>query len=258
MINPFADPEYFVDHDLKCKDIELREEPKGANPLPVSSSVPVASVVSSYRDLEFEVQASRNRSDKILYAFDESLERLQSAGFERHPRPSEAFTLLADGIEGKLSGGLQKVSEDMLNNYGEWLSLAFERNNDVLICYLDPKGLVWNTKSSEYVKDGFKFAEKKEFNIAGKPSQQWIELAEFSDNLVRFLYGRSFKDLPQDMREGDKKAQLYLPSDGVVWPVARDGFNDGYGVGGGNCNVGASRGVRPAQKFFSGSVGGRK
>ena len=210
-----------------------------------------------YADVEFEVQAPRDRINKKLYSFDKSLARLQKADFERHPRPLEAFTLITDGLEGKLSGVQKDICNDMLElgSYGEWLSLAFERNNDILTCYLDPEGLIWNSKSSEYVKDDFKFAEKKEFNIAGKPYQQWIELETFSNDFVQYIYGHNFKDLPIEMREGNKRAQVYLPPNCITKPVARGGYGNGYGFSSGS--YWASRGVR-AQKNFSGSVGGRK
>ena len=250
IINPFADPEYLIDYNLRVKDVKAGRTPKRKKGHREGEAAVSNVVVSNYNNLEFELQAPRDGSDKELYTFDKSLARLQSAGFERHPRPSEVFTLLADGLEGKLSGVQKDICNDMFKDHGEWLSLAFERKGDILLAYVDPRGLVLNEDNDKYEKKRFGYSELKKFDIHGKESNELIDLEEFSNNFVRFLYGRSFKDLPQDMKEGDKRAQLYLPSDGVVWPVARGGFDDGYYVDGCNYVIGASRGIRSTQKNF--------
>jgi len=191
-----------------------------------------------YQNLAIEPTVPRDGSGKQLFTYDKSLSRLQKAGYQRHLRPAEAFSLLAGSLESTLNGltrtvaevqrkqlenEVTLVAEDMLSSYGEWLSLAMERKGDTLFCHFDPQGLEWN--GSTYVKTAdWKSTEQREFSIAGKPSQKWIDLKEFDDNLVVALYGRSWKDLPQKMKTGDRRAQMYLPPEGVLWPVARGNF----------------------------------
>ena len=204
-----------------------------------------------YNDFLVEENAKRDvgQVDKSLMYYDKSLADLRSKGFARHLRPQEVFGLLADGLEGKLSGEQKVVYDDMLSSYGEWLSLVFERDGNNLVCYLDPEGLVW--KDGRYVKDAnFKFVEKKVFDIAGKSSDRWIDLREFGDDFVRFLYGRSFSDLPVQMWEGALRAQVYLPPDKTAWPVGR-GYGIRFDVYGFGYDIGASRGSVPVvQKKF--------
>ncbi len=189
---------------------------------------------SSYKNVVFEEKAkysNNNPNEKHLFTYDKSLERIkQKNSNARHARPSEAFGLIIDCLENKVNDEkLLKVKEDMLESYGEWLSCAFERQGNTLIVYLDPEGILWD--GSRYAKNkDFKFADKKEFNITGINSREWNDLNKFSDELVKYLYGRIFSDLPTEIKTGHKRAQVYLPPDEKICPVAR-GIYDNY------CNV---------------------
>ena len=232
---------------------ELEQRRAGRKPRPATTStpatppaiIPAGSLVIPYRGIEFEHRAYRaaEKADKTLLSYDASLARLRAAGFERHARPREVFGLLIDGLEKKLTVQEISIYEGQLTNYGEWLSLVFERQGERLITYLDPEGLEW--EEDKYVKTRkFKHAEKRDFDINGKVSQQYITLNQFPDDLVQFLYGRSFAALPQEMREGSTKARLSLPSDKTAWPVARGIFGGRYNVNGNSYSSRASRGVR--------------
>ncbi len=200
---------------------------------------------TSYKDVVFDEKAKYQDNDsstKELLTYDKSLERIkQKNPSARHARPSEAFGLIIDCLENKVSDKkLLKVKKDMLKSYGEWLSCAFERQNNTLIVYLDPTGINWN--GSEYNKtENFKFSDKKEFNITGINSQRWTDLNTFSDEFVKYIYGRKFSELPQKMKEGNKRAQVYLPQEGKIWPVGRGNFVGYYVVF--VCIGWASRGV---------------
>jgi len=213
---------------------------------PVAGSAP-NSVIAVYNDIEFEPTAYREpgKTDKALLTFDKSLERLNNTGYERHSRPQEVFGLIIDGLEGKLKGtALQAVYEDMFKSYGEWLSLAFERQGDILIAHLDPEGLVWT--GSAYAKQNFKSSSEKQFGIHGKESDKWIPLKEFDDALVQHIYTRPFKELPKELQEGDRYARIALPADRTVWPVGR--VSVWYVIDVYIINW-ASRGVRRAKNF---------
>ena len=214
-------------------------------PVDLGSSTSV--VGSSYKDVVFESVAyhESGRADKVLLSFDGSLARLRKAGFERHARSQEVFGLLIDGLEGKLADGLKGVHNDMLGGYGEWLSLAVERKGDMLVAYLDPKKLAWDKNCGEYIVQGNQVdcVGKETFGIKGKQSQTWIDLREFEDKFVKFVYGCSFSQLPKLMQEGDERAQVYLPLEGVVRPVCR-GYFGRFSVNSYGYNYLASRGVR--------------
>jgi hypothetical protein len=185
-----------------------------------------------YKGIEFEPQ-----SITTPVKYTESLERLRKAGYERHARPQEAFGLLIDGLEGKLSNGTKGVYQDMLSSSKqEWLSFAFERRGDVFIAYLDPEGMVFANRS--YFRDGinFKYAEKKEFIIHATTKTYW-PLLHVDDKFVEFVYGRHFQDLPEEIR----KIMIRLPDEDTLSPVLMHDFSFGA-----HSNFGVSRGVRKA------------
>ncbi len=226
-------------------------------PEPAKDSV----IATSYKDIMFESVAYRDPGvmDKALFSFDASLVRLKQAGFERHARPQEVFGLIVDGLEGKLAGGFKGVYDDMLLSYGEWLSLAVKREGDVLVAYVDPKNLVFDKGSNNYIVCGGQVdcVGKETFSIKGKQSETWIDLKQFEDKFVKFMYSRSFNQLPEIMREGNLRARVYLPSEGVVRPVARGFFNGRFNVGSYYYSNGASRGTSlVAQKISIGQYEG--
>ena len=197
---------------------EAERKEKGISEAPAGIQHSASNIIlANYHGLEWELRAPREGAQgaKKRYTYDESLNSLEKIG-KRHPTPSEALTLLADHLEGKISGDLKATAEDMLYNYGEWLSMAVERQEDMLICYLHPKGLVWDANESRYKKNKFQYESREEFNVALMPSATWIPLDKFSDNFVKLFYGRSFKELPEKMRKGVKKAHISLPANDYV------------------------------------------
>ncbi len=208
----------------------------------------------NYFDLEWEQKPPRQKKSaffgggdifylKEVFSFDDSLERLRKAGYERHPRPWEMFELLLDFSEDKLErdSNLYKTANDINREYSEWLSIAMERRGNTLICYTDPENIKKDKTTSHcrYFVDGeLKFTDKHEFDITGIPSGEFIKLKDFSRGLIPYLYGRKFEDLPEKVQNG---SIIFLPPDGVLIPISQS--NDRFGL----CNyyVGrCSRGVR--------------
>ena len=189
----------------------LQDKPKDENATSNAAAV-------SYDNLVWEPK----KCDEYI-SFDASLQRLKQAGYSRHPRPAEAFGLIAAHLDKKLPKNLDDIAKDMLSGKCEWLSLAMERKGDTLICYLDPENLICNAGSGRYDVSGGKlrYSEKKEFNIKGMKSDEWICADQFSPELIRYCYGRELSQLPQEMKTGDYGAHLYLPSDGQLRPAAR-------------------------------------
>ena len=209
-----------------------------------------------YNGLRIQRRAYRKAGEreKALLSYDQSLEQLRNKGYERHLRPAEAFTLLAEGLEGRLTPDLKKVYDNMLTSYGEWVSMAMERKGDTLITYLDPKGLKWD--GQKYVKTPeFNFQETKVFGIKGMKSQEYIDLNQWNPELVQYVYGRAFANFPSEMKERSYSAQLYLPAEGMVQPVGRGNFRDRFYAGSGFrwavrgvANVGGARRKHSAEK----------
>ncbi len=105
-------------------------------------------------DIVFEPKAVYEGPHKKLYTFDDSLRALRERGYERHPRPAEAFDFIYRKLEGRLQPEQQAVVDDMLKGFGEWLSMAMLREGNMLHCYLDPENLVRN--GNQYIAQGGK------------------------------------------------------------------------------------------------------
>lgn len=203
-----------------------------------------------HKDIEFEYQAHRieEQTTKAILSYDKSLARARAAGYERHPRPDELFRFLVYCIENKLQGSMEaddlaltadgiddiintihkgNLYADMQFDRGEWLSAVWQvkkvGSKQLLTHYADPHGLVLVNES--YVpQDDFGSMNKHEFDVTGIPLQVWVPLDRFAKGLQVHLYTRSFRDLPREMRENEdpkKNAALYLPPEGIIWPVGR-------------------------------------
>ena len=191
-----------------------------------------------YKKVVFEQRALRKDHDKQLFLFHDSLNSLRKRGYARHSRPNEAFSLLCSHLEGDLS--VKTVSKDMLSGYGEWLSLAMKYQNNLLHCYIDPdfeydrKCNQYNLKSSSFetVFAIHSLEEKTYFTIK--------ELHAKNSEFVEFIWSRSFKDLPFQIRES---AGLYVWGEENVWPAGRGDCSGWYVVNCCYCVNWASRGV---------------
>ena len=91
-----------------------------------------------------------------------------------------------------------------MDSYGEWLG-EYERKGDRLIVYLDGSANL-------------------EFDIKGIPSDRFVNLGDFPEDFVQKIYSRRFEHLPEIMKAGNKRAQVYLPSDGTICPVGRGSY----------------------------------
>ena len=214
-----------------------------------TTELPSTIVPVDYNNLQIEPKSPRTGTEKTLFTYDKSLEDLRTRlnnPSARHLRPQEVFGIIIDGLEGKLSGNIKTIYDDLVSSYGEWFSLGMERKKNKLILYEDIEGLVWD--GSKYVvQTKLEFSDRKEFDIKGIASETLVDLNKFKSELVEYLYGRQFDALPDEMKTGGNKAQLWLPSEAMgVRPVGRGDFNDGYYVvyaGFGDDR--ASRGVVP-------------
>ncbi|MFH1066227.1 MAG: hypothetical protein V1734_06985 [Nanoarchaeota archaeon] len=191
----------------------------------VPAVIPAMNVAPTlYNGLEFEPKAYSEAPDNLILTYGRSLGWIRQKGYQRHPTPCEVFSLLADNLEEKLQDEYKAVAKDMLSCPGEWLSMAMERKEDLLICYLHPEGLCWNNDAQIYRKGSFSYTERYEFDVTGKNEKWGISLKEFEDEFVKLFYGRIFNDLPEEMRQGKQIAFVELPKDGELFPAYRMNF----------------------------------
>ncbi|MBM3200739.1 hypothetical protein FJZ53_07405 [Candidatus Woesearchaeota archaeon] len=169
--------------------------------------------------LEIEPGARTKYSDRKNYtSFDKSMKILKKAGYERHLYPWESFELLIKYLEGKLDWRLNAIASDIRASEGNWFSMAVKREDEILICYNDPKNIRLSRYGEKYVVDGeLKYTCKEELAIGNIPSQTWIKLQSFNNDFIRFFYNRSFKELPAKIRE---EPAIYLPPNDLLWPLA--------------------------------------
>ncbi len=197
-------------------------------------------VKSALSDIVFEPRAVYGGTEKKWYTFDASLRALQKRGYERHPRPAEAFDLTCRRLEGRLQPEQQAVADDMFSNRGEWLSMTMLREGNLLHCYLDPENLVWN--GHKYVVPGgkLKHAGEEVYSIGSTNECVPIkDVNEINPALVEKLWSRPYAILPEKIRQN---AWLLLPPENTLWPVGRGDYNNEYDIDSSYYGL-ASRGV---------------
>ncbi len=185
-----------------------------------------------YQSVEFEPLAYRRpgETEKALLTESASQQRLQRERYDRHPSPPEEFSFVIDHFEHKLPSDLEAIAEDMLTSHGERLGMRLERKGKILVAHLEQGG--WPMRYAT-----------QQFSIGDFPSEEFIDLKKVPEELAVFLYSKPFDELPEVMRKGDRRAQIYLPPEGVIHPVSRSNFDVRFVV---YCGSGASRGVRQA------------
>lgn len=87
---------------------------------------PVANKRGQYK-IFFEPRSKIEEPAEDMMTFDESLDRLKSDGYERHPKPYEIFSLLIKDLEGTLKASLMPLVGTF---HGfEWMNLDRRKKN---------------------------------------------------------------------------------------------------------------------------------
>lgn len=162
---------------------------------------------------------SSTLNDKELYYFDKSVERLEEAGYDRHLRPNEIFSILTGYYNGSAKDPYRKIAEDITYGGGEWLSLAVQRSKNTLACYIDPQNIKWR-QPRHYVEGQDVICSKKvEFDTSCLEEESTISLLDLDQRapelLEFFCSANSYDDLPEKMRE----VMLYMPISDSITPV---------------------------------------
>ena len=166
----------------------------------------------------------RKASEKeITLTFDQSLERLRAKEYDRHLSSKEVCNLVVDGLEGRLMESSWQNVFKCMSQRVEWVSMAFERLGLKLRVYKDPERFVWT--GSSYVIQGYLWcSDQKDFFVEGNN----IPLVKCSDEFLKFVYGRTFHELPEKARSD---AVIVLPENKKIMPVRRFGLLSLDGTG---------------------------
>lgn len=179
------------------------------------------------------------------FTFDGSLKRLRDKNYQRHLRPWEYFELLTRYYDGSLPEEIQFAIEQMREDYGEWFSMAFEKKDDKLVCYIDPENLKFDkTKGIYVINKKFRYSSSKEFKIKNISSKHWIPVTKFSDEFIEYFYNRPLEDMPEYITVARNQFLIYLPPEDAIMPVSRSyGRYSQFSMGCFN-KISQSRGVR--------------
>ncbi len=212
--NPFANPDYPIDYNLRGRDVKPPANNKSQETITPS---PAATAIRTYKTLEIQPEVLKVAGKKLEHSFPEGLEGIRRNGYERYFLPSELFSLIADGIEGKLGYKLTDIYADILWRGPEWLSVMMLRRGDRLSFYENPEGLVLTKKGYDFSNVSYSYF--KSFIVAGfdeLPARISPEaLTEKNPELVEYLWSRPYGQLPEEI----KGTRIYKMSEGFVGPV---------------------------------------
>jgi len=156
------------------------------------------------------------------YRFDESLKALKERGYRRHLKPAEIFQLLIQKYHGYLPEHLSNIADDVMVSGGEWLDAVWYRDGPYLLWYRDaPQVKAENHLEYTFVNPADKDSEADIFEIGSSSSNKGIPLDQFSNDLIKKIYGCNLEDLPVTFRQGDNSSIIFLPKNNTVSPMAR-------------------------------------
>lgn len=162
------------------------------------------------------------RDHNLKKPFDEGLKSLRKEGYERHILTWEYSQIIISHYECKLSEKFDSVVKNIIHSFGEWFSMALRREGNRLYCFVNPENIGWNRYTKTYnTGDDFNSSYVEILDVTGIPSEEWVNLEHFNDDFVKFFTTRKFKDLPAEMQNG-----VYLPPEGMLWPVGRSDGGD--------------------------------
>lgn len=180
-----------------------------------------------------------------VFRFDESLLRLRLYGYERHLRPWEYFELVIGHLENSLEEKPDCAVKNILQkNSTCWLSMAIEKKDNTLLCYIDPENLQWDESKMKYIVDGkLKYTDVGNFSIDNIPVGRWVKSKELGEWFAYLIYHRRFEDLPKEMKEEHDSTYVYIPLDNNVWPVCVGRYHFRYSLDFSPIHPAASLGV---------------
>ncbi len=221
-----------------------------------------------FQGYEIEPRAYRHQlayshqllTNKSLFLFNESQDRLVKAGYESHLSLKSQFSVIIPYLEDRLEGEQPELAEDMLSSFGELSNQANEvtvqgilKKKQTLTFFEGVTRLDYD--GNKYLKESIQFSSRTfKFNVSD------LKLGNFHyfkniykkhNHIIEHSTGRIFEQLPERMQE---QAGIYLQEPEQIVPVGRGGndIGGGFGVNGYNYSgYGASRGGRSAHEKIS-------
>ncbi len=176
---------------------------------------------------------NRGRTEKALFYFTESHNRLVQDGYERHTSFQEQISLLILHLENKLTGHLEQlnaVAEDMLKSYGEWCNQAYktiQQGKTRTLTFIEGvTRLDWDKDEYRHIRNTLEHSVPKPvtFDVSDLSVGYfhfYQDIYKKHGDLIKYTHTKKFKDLPEIMKE---TAEIFLPLSGHIWPFARSGF----------------------------------
>ena len=170
---------------------------------------------------------------KILFRYDQHVERLKGNPnkWERAPSPQELFSLLTAYYEGELdvwhSAWLKLLAKEILAGGNLYTCHFCAREEHILDTQLHVFEFLTDIKWAPNSKEFFDASpcKKQTFDITGLSPYVSYSLeqvaCEINPDLVKYLFGRAFKDLPEQLQRlnftintpKDKLAPLVFDAD---------------------------------------------
>lgn len=174
--------------------------------------------------------------DNSGWKFNPSQERLEKAGYKRHPTSAEWFSLVCAYLDDKknktsiLTPELTKVAEDMVLGDGEKFCQAYQtikkdgKNNLLIYEYVTDFPFPAGTLNIAY----FKEPTIKTFDISDLILDQtkWSYFKDIypeHDDLIQYLTSRNFNDLPEQIKQ---KGRIFMSDmDKEIWMLVSHSSN---------------------------------
>lgn len=194
---------------------------------PVETPVTQQNKKEPYTFVHFEMRAMYDEEGQS-YLYPASLLALRERGYQRHPNPSEEFSLYFAGLEGKLNGEELAVFKNMQKTPAEWFNVTMQQDGDTLYCYEDlhyvqkadePRMDLRGNLAEWYVEGIFQYTAMRTFTVIA-PRGEYIPTEKISSDLVVYLFSRPTQAFPQAVKE-EHMPEIMLPKDGQLWPMAR-------------------------------------
>jgi len=163
-----------------------------------------------------------------MFTFEGNMKRLKEKRYHRNMTPTEYTYLMLTYFE-KKSTPEHSVFASKLFLRHEWLAMAWRVEEDTLICYINPVGIIPKDESSneyEVAQRGFSCYKAYQFVVRGYGDflQRKFPLSEALGNVQDFskkIYGVPFEDLTPYSHEyhGKNEPTINLPPQGRLEPV---------------------------------------
>jgi hypothetical protein len=206
-------------------DKETLAKNKYLNPGALGQRNPESVLIDPLNDMYEKIHVELQKTDTGM-TYEQSLDRLRSAGYERHLYPDETFEIIKNGLE-RPEGEYGDLAQDILKGSGEWMNIAIKREGNSLYIGYNPENLEWiaygyRIKSNKDIKCEYIGTFKIEDHESPFINIQTLEKKD--PVLVQCLWGIDAKSALTFIRNAGydpSSAGLFAINDGIWRPAAR-------------------------------------